>query len=578
LPEEDRKRIVDITTGTYSARAAEMGATGPDDRAAFLAEVKRFAMETADNLLKQLFQEAKKRCEKHQRLIEDQLAEGGWDEALAEFLEYFTALPTAVMTCERRAVQRLKWDPATDQAVVEDREVWAFRAVDPMLLFMSPTAKTTSEGYICELVYYNPRELGRMRGRQGWKASVIDAVLADAETNSAPKAQSIVGMSEHERLNDRNSVTVGPGGNIEAVLYHGPVQWRDLLDWYGAGSVHAHSTSSGQASTPSARTDGGETARTDGAELLELIRAAGEPNPTDFIDARVVLCGPYVLYAVLNPDPLGARPYFASSARKKAGSFWGTAIPELMSDIQDVVNACNLALVNNMALASGPMGWLDCDAIAPGQTIGIRPWTLLQFHGNKVPGTRDPMKFFQPSTNSAELMGVSESFARKADDRTMVPRFTYGNAEVGGAGETASGLSMLREDNRRGVKSAVRRLDTDIITPVVRMFYTYNLLYGADPSIKADAYVVPKGVLSILRKEQTEIRRQEFWKAIDGSQLAQQVIGVKGYSNLLREIAKGLDMNEDDLVPPKEEIEVRAREMMQAQFAEGMGMAEGAAA
>ena len=79
------------------------------------------------------------------------------------------------------------------------------------------------------------------------------------------------------------------------------------------------------------------------------------------------LIGNYVIKAEINGDPLGRKPYFKASYRRRNGQFWGISLPEVISDIQDTCNAAIRNLLNNIALSSGPMVGLDIGAFADGE-------------------------------------------------------------------------------------------------------------------------------------------------------------------------------------------------------------------
>src|SRR5690606_10398188 len=120
--------------------------------------------------------------------------------------------------------------------------------------------------------------------------------------------------------------------------------------------------------------------------------------------------------------------------------------PELMADIQRICNAAARNLVNNMALASGPQVEVYRDRLADGEAADqIYPWKIWDMKSDPAGAASNAraVNFFQPSSNAAELMAVFERFELKADDATNIPRYAHGNERIGGAGSTASGLSML---------------------------------------------------------------------------------------------------------------------------------------
>lgn len=73
------------------------------------------------------------------------------------------------------------------------------------------------------------------------------------------------------------------------------------------------------------------------------------------------------------------------------------------------------------------------------------PWKIWQYSddGYGTAGALQPIAFFQPSSHAQELMQIYQQFSLMADEHTGIPRYMTGDSATGGAGRTASGLSML---------------------------------------------------------------------------------------------------------------------------------------
>ena len=127
---------------------------------------------------------------------------------------------------------------------------------------------------------------------------------------------------------------------------------------------------------------------------------------------------------------------------------------------------------------------------------------------------------------------------------------------------------MLMDNAAKGIKSAILNIDK-VVEMVVNKFYIHNMMYNPDPFIKGDFKVVSKGAMGMLAKEQIQVRRNEFLAATNNP-VDLQIIGVEGRAYLLRELAKGLNMDTDKLVPTvdamrfkKEQIEAAMAAMQQ---------------
>ncbi len=75
--------------------------------------------------------------------------------------------------------------------------------------------------------------------------------------------------------------------------------------------------------------------------------------------------------------------------------------------------------------------------------------------------------------------------------------------------------------------------------------------YDEDESIKGDVEIMPKGAVNLAVKETVNIRRIEFLNAT-ANQIDMEIIGKEGRAAILREVAKGLQMPVDDIIPSRE--------------------------
>ena len=80
------------------------------------------------------------------------------------------------------------------------------------------------------------------------------------------------------------------------------------------------------------------------------------------------------------------------------------------------------------------------------------------------------------------------------------------------------------------------------------------MLYDEDESIKGDAQILARGSSSLLAKEQLLLRIQEFLDRTNNP-VDLQILGIPGRTKLLREAARMLEINVDDILPnSKEEL------------------------
>jgi hypothetical protein len=110
-------------------------------------------------------------------------------------------------------------------------------------------------------------------------------------------------------------------------------------------------------------------------------------------------------------------------------------------------------------------------------------------------------------------------------------------------------------------------IDSDVVKPIVLRQFVYNMRYDEDETIKGDAQVIAKGAVNLAVKETVNIRRIEFLNAT-ANPIDVEIIGKDGRAALLREIAKGLQMPVDEIIPTREKAAYQNRSAASAQAAQ----------
>jgi hypothetical protein len=211
----------------------------------------------------------------------------------------------------------------------------------------------------------------------------------------------------------------------------------------------------------------------------------------------------------------------------------------------------------------------DVSQLPAGDTLtDMYPWKVWQVNGQAALGstTRAPVNFFMPPSVAGELMEVYKFFSEEADNKTGVPKYAYGGEAKGGALGTATGFTMMMNNAARGIKQVVRNVDKGIIAPSITKTHEFQLLYFKDPDyFTGDIKLIAKGSSALVQKEQAQIRRNELLNVVLSRPAALEVVQLTGLAEMLREIFKGADFKNDDIVPTKEQLEMRMQQNMIAQ-------------
>lgn len=469
-----------------------------------------------------IMREAQMRADKMKLKIQDQFAQGGWEQAFNDFITDIVTFPTAFIKGPIVRRQRtLGWTQDDEgRTTVEPIERLApeFERVDPFRIYPEPGITNINDGYLFELHRMTRMELSDLIGVPGYDEDAIRKVLEEGNGTSWINEDYELQKDEEER---------------KYYAYMRPTTEYDALEFWGKIS---------------------------GAMLIEWgLSEEDVPDPAREYDANVWTVGNYVIKAVLNYDPLGEKPYAKTSFIKCPGAFWGKGIPEIIEDLQGVCNAAARALVNNMGIASGPQVELNVERLAPNEDItNLTPWRIWQTINDPTGSSAPAMRFSQPDSRASELVAVYEKFSRLADDHSGIPAYIYGDTNVQGAGRTSSGLSMLMGAAGKGIRQVVMHIDSDVVKPIVGRQFVYNMRYDEDESIKGDVEIVAKGAINLAVKETVNMRRIEFLNAT-ANPVDLEIIGKEGRAAILREIAKGLQMPADDVVPSREKSEYQGR-------------------
>ena len=498
-------------------------------------EVKQMLLQMKDEAYRELGDIAEETAQRMEKKMHQQMIEGQWTTAFAQFIDDLVTFPSAILKGPVvRNRPELKWVPTGNgqyDLQVKNTLALEWERVDPFYLYPAPDASTVNDGYLIERHKLSRADLHELIGVDGYSDGAIRGVL---EQYGKGGLREWIYVDLTKATAEGKSTTAAgqnPSELIDALQFWGSVQGRLLRDW--------------------------------GMTEEEV------PDPMAEYPIEAWLIGTWIIKAVINPDPLGRKPYYKTSYEEIPGAFWGNSVSDLCRDTQDICNATARSLVNNMSLASGPQVVYNIDRLPEGENVTqLYPWKIWQVTSDPVGSNSKPVEFFQPATQAMELMAVYEKFATLADEYTGIPRYMTGGNPTGGAGRTASGMSMLMTNAGKSIKQVIANIDEHIIKPCIDRLYYYNMRYSDDPDLKGDVDIVARGAASIMEKEQAMQRRNEFLTTTLNSPIAQQVVGLDGIAELLRQTASTLDMNVDKIVPSVEEMRFKqAQAQMQQQQA-----------
>lgn len=505
-----------------------------------IPEIKAYMLSVRDAALAKIQENAKGKAERMTRKMKDQMVEGGFEKAFDEFIDDLVTFPAA---CLKGPVVRqrpqLKWVPNGDGHMdVDIQQIYKleWERVNPFDLYPAPDATSIDDGYLIERHKLSRTELVSLRGVEGYSEASINAVL---DTYGRGGLQRMIQVDSERSLIEEKSnfPQENPSELIEALQFWGSVQGKLLIDW--------------------------------GMDPAEI------DDPLNEYHIEAWLIGSYVIKATINPDPLHRKPYYKTSWESVPGCFWGHSVPDLCRDTQAMCNAAARAIANNMSLSSGPQVMVNSSRLPAGAEITeMYPWKIWEYtddgYGTNL-GSIAPINFFQPGSNANELMMIYQQFSVLADEYTGIPRYMTGDSATGGAGRTASGLSMLMGNAGKTIKSVVASVDR-VLEPAIERLYFYNMQYLDDDDLKGDVNIVAKGASALVQKEVQQQKVNELFGLVLQSPVLQQLVGPQGVAYLFRAIVENIGIDTDKIVPAPEILKAQEAQMraLMAQQASGI--------
>lgn len=512
--------IMESIDQLVNVEVASLQAAGQPVDQQMIADRVKMLRKAAEKAAKKQAQEETDRAATQ---VDDILTEGNFYDAFAEFL---IDLPIFPFACIKGPVVRrepqLKW--VNGQAQMEQIPKMFWYRVSPFDLYWSPGAANVWQAEFVERIRLTRADLHAVRGLPGYDDKAIDEVLTRYHDRGFREWWDVTD-AERARLENREEWARTSVGLIDTAEYHGSVSGQTLRDW--------------------------------GMTEQDV------PDPIQEYRVQAWMIDRFVIKAQLNPSPRQRAPYYISNFEKIPGTMAGYGLHDLLEDIQSVGNASIRSLVNNLSIASGPQVVINDQVLQPGEDDNMYPWK--RWHVSFDPmitGTSKPIDFFQPNSNTQELMAVYEKFSSMADDVSAIPRYMTGNEKVGGAGRTASGLAMLMGNAAKTLQNVAASIDRDIMRPMLEGLYDMIML-TMPGFFRGDESIVVKGVNYAVKREQDRMRQLEFLQ-LTGNPMDMQIVGMEGRANVIRSVASNLGLDHEKVVPDDETLRAQAQAAQQA--------------
>tara|TARA_R100001591_G_scaffold3739_2_gene8792 strand:+ start:85 stop:2193 length:2109 start_codon:yes stop_codon:yes gene_type:complete len=291
-------------------------------------------------------------------------------------------------------------------------------------------------------------------------------------------------------------------------------------------------------------------------DILEVngIKIPKELQDLYEISANIWTVNGKVIRCVLNPFKPARIPYYAVPFEHNPYSFFGVGIAENMDDTQTLMNGFMRMAVDNAVLSGNLLIEIDETNLVPGQDLAVHPGKVFRRQGGApgqaIFGTKFP-------NVAGENMQLFDKARVLADESTGFPSFAHGQTGVTGVGRTASGISMLMSAANGSIRTVVKNVDDYLISPLGKAFFSFNMQFDFDESIRGDLEVKASGTESLMANEVRSQRLMQFLQVAQNPVLAP----FAKMDYIIREIAKSMDLDPDKITNSMQDAAIQAEIM-----------------
>ena len=272
------------------------------------------------------------------------------------------------------------------------------------------------------------------------------------------------------------------------------------------------------------------------------------------ISANIWTVNGKVIRCVLNPFKPARIPYYAVPFEHNPYSFFGVGIAENMDDTQTLMNGFMRMAVDNAVLSGNLLIEIDETNLVPGQDLAVHPGKVFRRQGGApgqaIFGTKFP-------NVAGENMQLFDKARVLADESTGFPSFAHGQTGISGVGRTASGISMLMSAANGSIRTVVKNIDDYLISPLGKAFFSFNMQFDFDESIRGDLEVKASGTESLMANEVRSQRLMQFLQVAQNPVLAP----FAKMDYIIREIAKSMDLDPDKITNSMQDAAIQAEIM-----------------
>ena len=225
------------------------------------------------------------------------------------------------------------------------------------------------------------------------------------------------------------------------------------------------------------------------------------------IDTLVVLVNNRCIKATLPTTDYGGFPYDVFSWRKRKNFWAGIGVSRQVRTAQKIVVGATRSMMNNAGLAGGPMIVFKQGVVRPADGVaGLAPRKIFYImkDDQTISDATKAIGQIKVDIMVNEMMAIINYGLQQAENNSGFPMLMQG--QMGGAPELVGVVNVLDKNTNAIKRRLGRNFSDQIMTPHLRRYYIYHLMYGPDNE-KGDLQVNVKGYASLVERD---IRNQEL--------------------------------------------------------------------
>jgi hypothetical protein len=273
----------------------------------------------------------------------------------------------------------------------------------------------------------------------------------------------------------------------------------------------------------------------------------------DEVEVMVMVAGNDVVrFARTDPED---RPYYRAVWETSLDENHGCGVADNMEQVQKVLNGMVRAFEDNKKLSANVI-------------LGVKKRFMAKQDGVFQPGKEieiaEECDDVRQAIQQVTIQDVGETilsgialFERYADESSQLPKIMQGETAEKKKPDTLGELNMLQQNAGKYIGGVIKNHDEGLIEPIITDFYQYNMDNPDEPQGKGNFVVRALGFSSFQNRVTRLEKIMTFLNLLLGDEELRTIGKVK---DLLREVAKALDLDPDDVVKTDQEQQQDAQQ------------------